>query len=119
MKLTKEEFRQYILSEVKKMAQEEGWLPENFIQNSTLESVETPITDVVTEDVITSTTNSELQEEVLTIAESANNSVTKLLKEEFEPVAPSAEIVEIKQLNEEFKRWKQLVDFRSPLLIKD
>jgi hypothetical protein len=48
------------------------------------------------------------------------------LNEEFETVLPATEekneseiIGDVKKLSEEFKRMKQLVDFRSPLLMKD
>ncbi len=114
MKLTKEEFKQYILSEVKKMAQEEGWLSEDSIQ-STPVLEKNSIQDIVKEDVDAQIP----EEEILNISENTNQSAEKLIKEEFAPVEPMATPSEVKQLSEEFKRWKQLVDFRSPLLIKD
>jgi hypothetical protein len=91
MKLTQEQFKQFILAEVKKIALEEGWIATDslVVSEGVKSNEEAPI---VTEEV---TTEQEIVEE------------------------PKIEIAEVKRLAEEFSRMKELVDFRRPLLSND
>lgn len=93
MTLSKQQLKDFILSEVKKIitADENLNLPDNKI-----------------------------------IQEATADLNIENLNEEFETVLPATEekneseiIGDVKKLSEEFKRMKQLVDFRSPLLMKD
>lgn len=118
MKLTQAEFKQYIISEVKKIGHAEGWLApdsnsepvNNTVIEESKETVET--TESVQE-------NNEKQKDVVLISESIEK-LDKILKND-EPWVGKQDTtpMDVKKLNEEFKRMKQLVDFRSPLLIKD
>lgn len=99
MRLTKVQFQEYIFSKVKKIAMEEGWLPAAEVN---LIKEEPTIEETL------SITNDKAPIEILT-------------EKEFEKVSAPNESVtskDVKKLTEEFKRMKQLVDFRSPLLIK-
>jgi len=116
MKLTKEEFKQYIISEVTRIGLAEGWLT----TDSNSEQIEIP---VIQESKETTTVQepSKTQNEIALISESTEK-LDKILKNDLDTAAPAVDTttpLEVKKLNEEFKRMKQLVDFRSPLLIKD
>jgi hypothetical protein len=80
MKLTKQQFKKFILNEVKKIALVEGWS----------EDIEKAENATKTENI---------------------NVALEPTKEE-----PKVELEEVKKLTEEFKRMKELIDFRSPLL---
>jgi len=81
MKLSKEQFKRFILEEVKRIVSQE-------------ENVAPVIPSIVTE-------------------EKAIVPAKEVIEE------PKIEIAEVKRLAEEFTRMKELVDFRSPLLIKE
>lgn len=93
MKLTKEQFKQFILDEVKKIAIEEGWIA------GSAEST------VVTESEKQASELPVIKEEVIVAKETIEE--------------PKIEIAEVKRLAEEFSRMKELVDFRRPLLSND
>lgn len=87
MKITKNELRKLIYEELNKS------------------SIENPFTQKVINDEVVLDLNSPIQESFDTIEDQ------NLIKESEE------KIEEIKTINEEIKRMKQLVDFRSPLLL--
>ncbi len=101
MKLTKEQFKLYILSEVKKLGQAEGWLPRDETPKIAIDSAPVENTTVLSE-------NSIIAKDTETII-----SETPAIIDE------KITVSDVKKLNEEFKRMKHLVDFRSPLLMKD
>lgn len=89
MKITKSELRKLIYEELNKS------------------SIENPFTQNVINDEVVLDLNSPIQESFDTIEDQ------NLIKESEE------KIEEIKTINEEIKRMKQLVDFRSPLLLNN
>lgn len=86
MKLNSPEFKEYILNEVKKIAQNEGW-------NDNL--------DVISENVIHSLNESEYE---------------LVDPSEWQETTPTKEntLEKVNSLNEELKRMRELVDFRNP-----
>lgn len=107
MESYKEEFRKYILSEIKKIIYDKD-LSHNSLKNNDVESK-----------VNESDTNKE--KEILNLSKT-DTPIQNILKEDFELISGENEKTnptDVKKLSQEFKRWKQLVDFRSPLLIKD
>lgn len=109
MKLSKKQFKEYILQEVKKLALKEGIL----LKENNVDVVNEPAKDIIN--------NEAKKEEVASLK-------PKTISEEFETVIPvpddnqtepKFDVKDVKKLNEEFKRMKQLIDFRNPLLNKD
>jgi len=91
MIINKEQLKNFIISEVKKIISKNNNIsPEKNIQEE--------VVDINSQNI------SEIFEDVNSEQNTTNVDDTAL---------------EVKKLAEEFKRMKQLVDFRSPLLIKD
>jgi hypothetical protein len=86
MKLNSIEFKEYILSEVKKIAQNEGW-------NENLETI--------SENVVNSLNESEFE---LIDPSEWDNKVS----------IQDNTLKKVNSLNEELKRMRELVDFRNP-----
>lgn len=86
MKLNSPEFKEYILNEVKKIAQNEGW-DDNL--------------DVISENVIHSLNESEYE-----LVDPSEWQETTISKENT--------LEKVNSLNEELKRMRELVDFRNP-----
>lgn len=103
MKLTKTEFKKYIVKEVEKIALEEGWILKK--------------EEIVEEGC--SNNNCKCKKE--NIKESNN---IQLKEEDFEDVIPPSELEEnttpkdAKLLSEELGRMKELLGFNNPLLKK-
>ena len=92
MKLNSKEFIDYIESEVKKIAQNEGWASDlNLISENTIQSL------------------SENEFEIIDPAE-----WNKVTGEELGKI----DIQKVNHLNEELKRMRELVDFRNPFFEK-
>lgn len=113
MKLTEEKFREIIKTSLLKM----------LMENNELEIIEPePVQNPIEEQVaVEETINTEtLKEDDFDKIEASSEqtvvqpAICDHVSDKFY-TTPS----EVKKLNEEFKRMKQLVDFRSPLLIKD
>jgi hypothetical protein len=94
MKLTVEEFRNYVKKEVEKISIQEGWSL----------TVTTPV-------------STEQKEEKTIVSE--NTTISFENSDNITAEAEKIEVAEVKMLAEEVKRMKDLVDFRSPLLVKD
>ena len=113
MKMSKEEFKNYLVAEVKKIALSEGINASNSDILEILKNLKKKLTTVkLSEGTI----------DVKSISkENLNESFTVIPPDSATPTTEDAieGAKEVKQLNEEFKRWKHLVDFRSPLLNKD
>lgn len=86
MKLNSPEFKEYILNEVKKIAQKEGW--DNNL-------------DVISENVIHSLNENEYE-----LVDPSEWPETTTIKENT--------LAKVNSLNEELKRMRELVDFRNP-----
>lgn len=91
MKLNSQEFKVYILNEVKKIAQDEGW-------NDNL--------DIISENIIHSLNENEYE-----IVDPADWSPETTLSEK-------NTLDKVNSLNEELKRMRELVDFRNPFFDK-
>ena len=93
MKLDTLQFKEYILKEVKKIAQEEGWEDNvNFLSENVLKSL------------------NENEFEIIDPSEWKNKS-----DEEVSVEKKSETLKKVNSLNEELKRMRELVDFRNPL----
>jgi len=93
MKLDSLQFKEYILKEVKKIAQEEGWEDNvNFLSENVLKSL------------------NENEFEIIDPSEWKNKS-----DEEVSVEKKSETLKKVNSLNEELKRMRELVDFRNPL----
>lgn len=106
MKLTEDKFREIINATLKKM----------LLENNDLEinepAKEEPAQEKIEETLSTETLKEDDFDNVETTVTPA---ICDPMSSKFWNSTPS----EVKSLNEQFKRMKQLVDFRSPLLIKD
>ena len=119
MKLSKEQFRQYILSEIKKIATKEGWLEdENIASESEVIAEQEHVCDCGCDGECSRKSHSDKKsaekdfEEVIPEAEEKEIEAKEELIKEEEKSQPE----DAKNLAEEVKRMKQLLDFRSPLL---
>ncbi len=101
--MTQEELTKYLINEIKQITLQEG-----------ITASDSDVAEILTN----------LHRELECIKILSKND----LNESFSPVKPEEtptteevleNVKEVKQLNEEFKRWKQLIDFRSPLLNKE
>jgi len=90
MKLNSPEFKEYILNEVKKIAQNEGW-------NDNL--------DILSEKVVHSLNENEYE-----LVDPAEWQETTISKENT--------LEKVNSLNEELKRMRELVDFRNPFFVQ-
>lgn len=107
MKLTKQQFREFILNEVKKMVANEGHNQSDEMSEKTAGTIVNRIEHNKKDDETKKTISETIVEPKLEIQ-------LDTAKEE-----PKVELEEVKRLTEEFKRMKELIDFRSPLLKKD
>jgi len=141
MKLNKEQFKHFILNEVKKIAVQEGWVNKDVQAENEQNSVELKpgekesvingilnkkgvSVDRRTLEQLSDTDLISIDGEQADYASSSMREEKAPLTQKAEPVnesteEPKIEITEVKMLAEEFTRMKELVDFRSPLLRKD
>lgn len=98
MKYTFEEFQNYLMSEVKKIAINEGWGKK--------------YEDIIDQDIVTLIPEKIVEEfEIVNLEKGSNDLVAEATEEK-----SVFNVNDIKSLNEELKRMKELVDFRNPLL---
>lgn len=112
MQLTQEQLKIFIAEQVQKMLLAEGIDIDKIkkIQSLKLDSP----TEVKEEAILVVNENIKIEEEFETIVPN-NESTTSFVN-----IEPDESIVkDVKKLNEEFKRMKELVDFRSPLFKRD
>lgn len=112
MQLTQEQLKTFIAEQVQKMLLAEGIDIDKVKKIQSLKLI-TP-TEVKEDVILEVNENTKIAEEFETIA--PNNESTS----SFMSTEPDESIIkDVKKLNEEFKRMKELVDFRSPLFQRD
>ena len=113
MKLSKEELEEYIITQIKDVIINEGVKMDDKLIKQILSHLEKEFSK--SDQNIYHMSN----EELLNIR---NVDSKEDLNESFSVIKPEdiiENVEEVKKLNEEFKRMRHLVDFRSPLLMKD
>lgn len=122
--MTQEEFMKYLINEVKQVAQQEGIAASDSDVAEILKNLQSKLSKSNISEL------SDQEKELLptieltdikVLSKSDLNESFSLVKSEENPTTEEVleSVKEVKQLNEEFKRWKQLIDFRSPLLNKE